>query len=334
MPEFTHAWLLLFVPVLAPLFWFWQRRSRGAVRFSSAALVVGLPRARAVWLQHGGLVLRALGCAAMVLALAGPRWPDERTRIPAEGVSIAVVLDVSASMGEEDLSWQDQKISRLEGVKRLFRLFVDGGQTPGGADLLARPEDLVALVTFAARPETACPLTLDHKAVLKILDVQEPRISVADATTNPGDALAWALYVLKKAPTRRRSIVFLTDGESNVPRGLRPRQAAQLAANLNVPVYAVDAAPDTPPDQGPGDAVKARETLETIAKMTGGAYFRAHDSAGLAAACRQIDLMEKDRIDSFQYRRYRGGFAWFALTGLICWCAVLGLESTVWRRTP
>jgi Ca-activated chloride channel family protein len=334
MPEFTNAWLLLLLLALPPVFWLWHRRSRGAVRFSSNALVTGLPCARAAWLQYGGLVLRSVGCTAMVVALAGPRWPDERTRIPAEGVSIAVVLDVSASMGEDDFPWDEQKISRLEGVRRLFRLFVAGGQAPGGADLLGRQEDLVALVTFAARPETACPLTLDHKTVLKVLDAQEPRISVADATTNPGDALAWALYVLKKAPTRRRSIVFLTDGESNVPRGLRPRQAAQLAANLHVPVYAVDAAPDTPPEQDPGDAVKARETLESIAKMTGGAYFRAHDPAGLAAACRQIDLMEKDRFDSFQYRRYHEGFAWFGLVALVSWCTVLGLEATVWRKAP
>src|SRR4029077_15161515 len=188
-------------------------------------------------------------------------------------ISIAVVLDVSASMGEDDFAWQDQKITRIEGVKRAFRLLAAGGEAPGGVTLEGRPEDLVALVTFAARPETACPLTLDHKTLLAILDAQEPRISAAEGTTNPGDAVAWALHVLKKAPTRRRSIVFLTDGESNVPRGLRPQQAAQLAANLGVPIYAVDAAPDPLPGEDPGDAVKARETLEAMAKMTRGAYF-------------------------------------------------------------
>jgi Ca-activated chloride channel family protein len=237
-------------------------------------------------------------------------------------------------MGEEDFPWRAQKISRLDGVKKVFRLFVAGGEAPGGASLVGRPEDLVALVTFASRPETACPLTLDHKTLLAILDGQEPRIAAAEGTTNPGDAIAWALHLLKKAPTRRRCIVFLTDGESNVPRGLRPRQAAQLAANLHVPVYALDAAPDTPPDQDAGDALKARATLETIAQMTGGAYFRAQDPAALADACRQIDLLQKDRMESFQYRRYHEAFAWFALAGLVCWCAVLGLEATLWRSVP
>ena len=52
-----------------------------------------------------------------------------------------------------------------------------------------------------------------------------------------------------------------------MPRGLRPRQAAQLAANMHVPVFALDAAPDPAPDQDPGEAAKARETLETIATL-------------------------------------------------------------------
>ena len=36
-------------------------------------------------------------------------------------------------------------------------------------------------------------------------ETPQTRIAAADATTNPGDAIAWALHVLKKAPTRRRA---------------------------------------------------------------------------------------------------------------------------------
>ena len=302
------------------------------MRFSSVALLAGLPGSRGGLLRHGGWALRAVGSAAAVIALAGPRWPDEGTRIPAEGISIAVVLDVSASMADEDFPWQERKISRLEGVRKAFHLLMSGGEGPGGETLAGRPEDLIALVTFAARPETACPLTLDHQAVAAILDAQEPRVASDVATTNPGDALAWALHVLKKAPTRRRVIVFLTDGESNVPRGLKPRQAAQLAANLGVPVYALDAAPDTPADAG--DAEKARAMLETIAQMTGGAYFRASGASAVAEACARIDRLEKDRITSFQYRRHHEAFAWFVAAAIACWCGVLALEATQWRTSP
>jgi Ca-activated chloride channel family protein len=333
MPEFTHPWLLLLLLLVPPLLWQWRRRSRGAVRFSSAALFVGLPAGRAAWLRRGGLILRGLGAIAAVVALAGPRWPDEGSRIPTEGVSIAAVMDVSRSMAEQDFPVGDERLSRLEGARKMLRLFVAGGEA-AGVTLVGRPDDLVALVSFATLPETVCPLTLDHGVLLRMLDQLEASSSADAGTTNPGDAVAWALGVLKNAPTRRRLIVLLTDGESNVPRGLRPRQAAQLAVNLGVPIYALDAAPDPAPGEDAGDAKKARETLQAMARMTQGAYFRAHDPGGLAEACRQIDLMEKSRIESFQYRRYHEGFAWFALAALACWFVVLALEATFWRRSP
>src|SRR5262249_39036089 len=114
MPEFAHPSLLLLLFALPPFLWLWQRSSRGAIRYSSTALVAALPSGRARWITGGGLALRAIGSAAAIVALAQPRWPDEGTRIPAEGISIAVVLDVSASMAEEDFPWQSEKVSRLE----------------------------------------------------------------------------------------------------------------------------------------------------------------------------------------------------------------------------
>jgi Ca-activated chloride channel family protein len=167
------------------------------------------------------------GLTALVLALAGPRWPDPGSRIPTEGVALAVVLDVSASMAEEDFAWDEAKVSRLEGARRAIRLFVAGGGAAGGA-LTGRPDDLVALVTFATRPETACPLTLDHAALLKVLDAQEPRTASGEATTNPGDALAWALVVLQQAPARSKAVLFFTDGE-------RQRSSRAICASRSMP---------------------------------------------------------------------------------------------------
>jgi Ca-activated chloride channel family protein len=333
MPSFANPWALGLLPLVPAVLWLWRRRGRAALRYPDVRVVAGLPRGRAVLARRVGFALRLLTLLALVLALAGPRWPDEGTRIPTEGVSVALVLDVSASMAEKDFRWGDATVGRLDGVKNALRLFVAGGAAPDGTALPGRPDDLFALVPFAAYPETACPLTLDHAALLTILGEQQPRTASVEATTNPGDALAWALHVLKSAPTRRRAIVFLTDGESNVPEGLTPRQAGQLAGNLGVPVYAVDASPD-PADPDAGDTEKARATLRALAEMTRGEYFRAKDGAALAAAGARIDRLERDRIESFEYRRYHEAFAWFALAALACWTVALVLESTVWRRVP
>jgi Ca-activated chloride channel homolog len=334
-PVLTYPWALLLLALLPGLAWRYVRQSRGAWQFSDRRLLPVLPslRVRSAW--WGGLALRLSGLLLAIAALSGPRWVDENSRIPTEGISIAMIVDVSVSMGEPDFVWEDKRITRLLGVKKLFRLFVAGGKAPDGVELRGRPNDLVALVAFATHPETACPLTLDHAALLKIMEAQEPRSGANEGTTNPGDALAWALHVLQQAPTKRKVLVFLTDGESNVPDKLKPRQAAQLAANLSVPIYAIDASPAQPKDKDEvEEAERARVMMQTLAKMTEGTYFRAQDGKALLQAYENIDRLERERILSFQYRRYYEGFHWFALAALACWLTLVLAEATLWRKVP
>lgn len=354
MPSFAFpAWLLLLL-LVPPLVWRWRRRGRAALRFSDTRTMADLPTGRVAWASRGGWLLRGLGLAFLVVALAGPRWPDHGTRLPTEGISIAMVVDVSASMNERDFLWDNQALSRLEGVKKVFRLFVAGGEGPEGIKLTPRSGDLIGLVTFATRPETACPLTLDHATLLKILEEEQARTIATEATTNPGDAIAFALHSLQSAPTRRKVLIFLTDGESNVPPpALTPRQAAQLAGNLSIPIYAIGAGneftdqpkPDTPQPLSPkgrgengalssGDAAQARKSLEEVAKISKGRFFLASDGPALIQACAEIDRLEREKIQSFEFRRYHEEFVWFALLSLAAWLTLHCLESTWWRRLP
>lgn len=246
-----------------------------------------------------------------------------------------MVVDVSASMNEKDFAWHDDTLARLDGVKRVFRLFVSGGVAPGGAPFEARSSDLIGLVTFATHADTACPLTLDHEALLKILEAEEARTVAGESTTNPGDALAWALAFLHKAPTRRKIVIFLTDGESNVPPpALTPRQAGQLAGNLGIPIYALNAGPDSEKVNDRSEAAKTKVSLEEVALLSRGKYFRAQDGAALLEAVSDIDRLERNRIESFHYRHYHEGFAWVAFASLMCWVSLISLESTRWRRIP
>lgn len=333
IPNFTFPWALLLLAILPALAWFWLTRSPAAWRFSDARLLPAVASPRARWARHGGLTLRLLGLALAIVALSGPRWPDPQ-RVETEGIAIAMVLDVSVSMGEEDFAFGSAQTTRLLGVKKVFRLFVAGGQAFEDVELPGRPSDLIALVTFATHPDTACPLTLDHAALLKIMEAQEPRTAAEEGTTNPGDALAWALHVLEQAPTRRKVIVYLTDGEANVEKKLDPVQAAKMAANLGVPIYAIDASPEPTTPEEVKDTAKVRGRMQEIARLTDGGYFRAQDARGLLRAYESIDKLERERIVSFQYRRYFEGFAWFAGAALACFVGLIALESTVWRKTP
>src|SRR5205085_2187258 len=125
-----------------------------------------------------------------------------------------------------------------------------------------------------------------------------------------------------------------------VDKALKPGQAAQLAGNLGVPVYAIDAGSDRPPDApaleptSADDRLNAKETLQKIAKLSKGTYFAAADTAALVEACSRIDEMERHPITSFEYRLYDEAYPWFGLAALATWVLLLVLERTLWRRVP
>jgi Ca-activated chloride channel homolog len=344
MLEFANPLFLLVMLAVPLLIWRWLRRPTVALPYSDTRLLAGVPAGgarRSVWVGAG---LRALALFLLVVALAGPRWPDRGSRIPTEGIGIQMILDHSGSMAEPDFDWNGKRITRLEAAKRAFRLFVEGGQQLDGQSLTGRTNDLVGLVTFASWPESPCPLTLDHQALLHLVDEVQPRTLPTESRTNIGDAIAWGLHRLASAGKGRKVIILLSDGEHNVPPpALTPRQAAQLAANERVPIYAIEAAgqadgPSSPRIEGDERSSQVRqsatESMQAIAQMTGGKYFRASDGQGLLRTYEDIDHLEWEKIHSFFYRRYYEGYAVIGLAALAVYLTARTLEATVWLRTP
>ncbi|HEY8503687.1 MAG TPA: VWA domain-containing protein, partial [Gemmataceae bacterium] len=284
-------------------------------------------------------------------ALSGPRWPDPDSgyRLPTEGIAVALVLDVSPSMGQPDFVWQpgEPRIARLEAAKRSLRLFVAGGAGPDGTTFEGRPTDLVGLVTFAMWPKPVCPLTLSHSVLLQMLDEQEPAEGLNQGT-NVGDAIAQGVLQLGAAPGQRKVMVLFSDGEHNFdltePRTpLRPRQAAQLAAARGVKIYAIDTGgepvpPSDPDDSAARDAFEqrtaGREVLRSVAEMTGGRTFVANDGAQMREVMKEIDSLEREDILSFRYRRYHELAPGLALAALALAAGGWLLERTRWRRLP
>lgn len=329
MPQFAHPWFLLFLPLGPLTAWLWFHRHKPALRFPDLRTFEDLPRGRVPRVEFGGAALRGLALTALVLALAGPRWPDPGTRLPADSVAIAIVLDVSGSMAERDFDWDGQLVARLDAAQRTLRQFIVGDGSRGN--------DAIALIAFAAQPDDTAPLTLSDEALARMLDAEKPR-GLPDTGTNIGDAIAWALKSLESSDIRRKLIVLVSDGEHNAPSpALTPRQAAQLAAASGVPIYAIDAGPPVEADDKTEEAAArriGRQSLAAIAEMTGGRSFAAHDAGALRQAVAEIDRLERTPTESFQYRRYLEAFPACALTALGCLALALTLETTFWRRTP
>jgi Ca-activated chloride channel family protein len=335
--------VFLLLNLLVPLVcWWWLRRRRSALRFPDTGWLVELPAGRKVWATRCGAVMRGTALALLVIALAGPRWPDRSSRIPTEGIAIQMVVDVSPSMRERDFDWYGLSLSRLEAAHKALSLFVVGNANPENASeprFEGRPNDLIGLVTFSDRPDVTCPLTLSHAVLLQLLaDLFSENRTPPISETNISDALVLGLHRLKEARPQRKVLVLLSDGEHNylAPRSeWTPRQAAQIAANLSIPIYAIDAGGD--PETAAEPATLREQgirTLRDVARITGGQYFQARDADALLAVYRDLDQREREEIESFQYRRYHEGFRWFALAAFVLFVSACVLDRTVWLRVP
>jgi Ca-activated chloride channel homolog len=343
--EFAEPWFLFLLPVPI-LLWLCRRLGRrAALRYPSVRLLDGIPRARVPVIARE--LLRFLAVLAVVLALAQPRTPDLRTRIPADGIAIVFVLDTSGSMQETTFIWDpgSSPITRAESARRAFRLFIAGGDGPDGTHFdgrsTERGTDAIGLITFSNWPHPVCPPTLNHSVLLTILDNVRPA-TARDTATNVGDAIAEGVNRLDRVNARKKVLIMLSDGEHNLDlsdadrQPLKPRQAASLAANLQIPIYTIDTGGEPPIDNT--DAAKqrlaGRRINEAVAEMTGGKSFTANDGHQLLDVCRQIDALERNPMPAPVYRRYHEYYPWLALLGAALATFAFVLEQTVWRRVP
>lgn len=349
-------WLAALVPVLLVYLWTVRRRGRSVVLFSSLADLKGIP---ATWATRAKPLLgvaRLVALTLIVVALARPQQGLEQFRVRTEGIAIGLVIDRSGSMDALDfVDDRGGRINRLTAVKRVVRRFVDG---EAGTPLEGRLDDKIGLVVFGGYPEARCPLTLDHDAMLGILDevkipgeglTEEERRARArfledEGSTAIGDALARGVLLVKDAEAKSRVLILLSDGEQNAGL-LTPDVAAELAAEEGVKVYTIGIgstglAPFRMVDQF-GRAVLRQQqvtlderSLRAIAKTTGGAYFNARNTAALDAVYDQIDALEKTEIESLIYTDYKELFPFVLWPGIVLLLLEVLLGATRFRSLP
>jgi Ca-activated chloride channel family protein len=316
-------WALLFVPLLAVWRWRLLSTRRRAIAFPLAAQIEAL-FGRATWYPWVSPALALGAMAFLTFALARPVVATARTTVRSEGVATLLVLDISGSMLAEDF----QPSNRIDMAKLVVSDFIK-----------KRPDDRIGLLSFAAMPFLRCPLTLDHKTLLDIVAALKPVGRQDIDGTAIGDALVTAGKRLLTAPEKSRVIVLLTDGDNN--RGqFDPIQAAELLGAHKIKVYAVGIGSKglVPyPIYGEGGTKSyqmvhigfGEETLRAIAKATDGVYYNATDARGLTQVFADIDRLEKTKVESQGYVRYRELFLWPLAMGV----ALLSMEA-LWRSGP
>lgn len=315
------AYFLLLIPV-AVLFFLYMTGSIGreaVLRFSSVEL---LKRSGSRKLSFGrlfGALLRTAALTLLVLALARPQTGTGESKTSQQVVDIVVSLDVSGSMATLDF----QPDNRLVAAKLEARRFIE-----------ARSNDRIGLVIFAGQSFTQCPLTVDHRAILALLD--QIQLGTLEDGTAIGLGLASAVNRLKDSEAKTKIVVLLTDGVNNAGE-VDPLTAADLAKQFGVRVYTVGVGKEGTsflPIQDPrfGTRLLKVETqidermLETLAKKTGGRYFRAQDTRALRDIFKEIDKLEKTEIEVENFMHYEEQYFWFLWPALL---VLLG--EIVWR---
>ena len=317
--------LLLAVPSL--VFWYRSRlRHGGTLRFSKVREVRSADGGRAGRIRHATFVLRAFGLTALILAFARPQTGITDQEVTTEGIDIVLALDVSSSMLAEDL-----EPNRLEAAKLVAAAFVDG-----------RTNDRIGLVVFAGDAYTQAPLTLDYGVVSTLLGDLEVGM-IVDGTA-VGMGLATAVKRLQASDAASKVVVLLTDGRNN--RGeIGPVTAAQMAQALGVRVYTIGAGSlgnARLPVDSPGLRTRYVQvrvdvdepTLQEMAEVTGGRYFRATDRESLEEIWDQIDALERTEIQVQNFTRYGELFHWPLAAGVLFLTLELGLGHTYLRKLP
>ncbi|GIW13482.1 MAG: UPF0353 protein [Tepidiforma sp.] len=302
---FLWPWMLLglgLVPLLAGVYALAQRRRSGyAVRFTNLDLLANVVEGSPGWRRHVPPTLYLLAIAAVVFTLARPQLV---TKTPRQEGTVVLVTDVSGSMNATDVS-----PTRMAAAQEAAHTLVD--ELPEGFR--------ISLISFSSGVNVLVPPTTEKEQVHAAIERLAPL-----GGTAMGDAIAAAVDVVRAAlgedgaaggdptaPIRGEGeaapavIVLLSDGANTVGT-YQPLDAAQLAAEAGVPVYAValgtpDGVAVVVDPQGRQRTVRVPpdvETLQAVAELTGGRAFEAPGTSELQSIYQDLG----DRIGYIEKR--------------------------------
>jgi Ca-activated chloride channel homolog len=330
---FGHPYLLLLLLLLPLAAWLRGKRGRPpAFVYSSTQLVRGILNVTKA--RSGGFLasLRWLTLALCIVALAQPRLTRSETKVSASGVDIVVAIDMSGSMQSEDFEINGEPANRLVMAKDVLKKFID-----------KRPSDRIGLVAFATQAYIAAPLTLDHDFLLQNLERLEIG-TIDESQTAIGSGLSTAINRLRDLKSKSKIVILMTDGQNNAGK-IEPLTAAEAAQTLNVKVYTIGVGTrgmgKVPVYMG-GRKVGYRpqpvdideDTLQKIADMTKGKYYRADNTEKFKSIYAEIDKLEKTEADVKKFAHHRELFAWLISPSLALLLLETILRHTIFRRLP
>lgn len=319
MFELAQPWLLLLLPAPLLLRMLLPARRLGGgaldvperigamLSADQAAQETGARRVSADTLLAGGI------WALLVIALCGPRDLEPVPALKVTGRDLAIVLDLSGSMVQDDFFLDGQQITRHEAV---IQVGADFARRRGG--------DRVALIVFGSQAYYAAPFTFDVEAVARRIETSV--IGISGRATSISDGLGLALKRMAGSDAESRVVILLSDGVNNMG-ATEPRGVASLAAEMGVRVHTIALGPKdlSVAEEGERGVVDAA-TLRAIAKISGGESFRVKTTEDLVVVTDALDRLEATDSQGLAAEVYRDYWVWPA-----AFAAMLSL-ALAWRE--
>jgi len=223
-------------------------------------------------------LLKYISIIAALIALASPFSEYEQSITPKRGYDISLILDTSGSMKAQGFDRNNLHLNRFDVVKNIVTEFVK-----------KRENDNIGLIVFGEYSFVAAPLTFDKSILSKI--IERLYIAMAGEKTAIFDALAQTANQFENAQAKSKLAILLTDGV-NTAGTVPPDVAVKLLKKQNVKLYTV----------GIGGAGEFDEAmLISLAKETGGKFYKAYESRQLEKIYEEIDRLEKSEIRDTGY---------------------------------
>jgi len=319
--------LFALLPIM--IWWYMTNNNRDQARIKVSTVRSFTVRSWKNRFRHWPFIFRLLAITALIFALARPQKRNDQQQTEGEGIDIVLCMDVSGSMGSRDIL-----PSRMEVAKQVAEEFVR-----------SRPVDRIGLVIFSGESFTQCPVTTDRNTLITQIQHLESRRYLKDGTVI-GEGLATAVDRLSDSKGKSKVVILLTDGKEDPPetRLIDPLTALEIAKSKGVKVYAIGmgAAPSSIVEntgnvsfqKNPLVDFLDEDLLKKMADETGGQFFRAKDKEGLQDIYRQIDKLEKSKVEVQSFKRYEERFIPFLLAALLFVFLEQFLNFTLFRKFP
>lgn len=322
-PDFF--WLFLLLPP-AIAWYIWKRKSQTAtLRMSS---LDGF-KTSGSWLakvQPLLFALRLIALSSLIIAMARPRTVDISNETKTtKGIDIVIAVDVSGSMLAKDL-----KPNRMEALKKVASNFVE-----------QRPNDRIGLVVYAAEAYTKTPVTSDKAVVLDAVNSIKYDNVLQDGT-GIGMGLTTAINRLKDSKAKSKVIILLTDGVNNAGF-IEPETASDIAEQYGIKVYTIgigtNGMAEFPYAIAPNGQFLFRmmqveideKLMRSIARKTGGKYFRATSNSKLIQIYNEINKLETTEIQELRFYDYDEKYRPFVVFAGIVLLLEVGLRNTLFK---